>query len=68
MTLIGKVVAGIVAGLYGLFMVALPDVTPERPSPVQTTVYSATSTHYSPTDDKSPDRRQWKSLMRKDGW
>jgi hypothetical protein len=54
MTLIGKVVAGIVAALYGLFMVALPDVTPERHSPVQTTVYTATSAHYSPAQTTNP--------------
>lgn len=53
MTLIGKVLTGIVVGLYGLFMLAIPTPNP-TPSPVAATVYTVTTTHYSPIQATKP--------------
>lgn len=53
MTAIGKLIAGALLGLYGLFVVSLPD--PPAPQPtVRDTVYEPATTHYRPVQTTNP--------------
>jgi len=52
-TLIAKLLTGGILAIYGMFVVAMPDLQPGDPL-VPTTRYEATSTHYSPVQATNP--------------
>lgn len=53
MTLIAKAVTAAILGIYGLFVVAMPDLQPGDPV-VPLIRYEATTTHYSPAQTTNP--------------
>jgi hypothetical protein len=56
MTLIAKVLTAAVIGVYGLFVVAIPDFQPGDPM-VPTTLYEATTTHQNAPAATNPPNR-----------